>query len=86
MNKDLLREKYCAYKEQLFPCYMEMEKESFEEYSFGYFYDDLEKKWKVYINKERGIHKIRFIMDSEEEAIEEVNSILDYEIESRGLI
>jgi hypothetical protein len=86
MTKDMLTDKYLKYKEQLFPCYMEIEKESFAEYAFGYFYDDQVGKWKVFVNKDRDTHRIRCILNSEEDAVEKVNSILDYKLENIGLI
>ena len=46
--------------------------EVFADFSMGCFYDDAAKRWKVYINYERGRHRIRLSTEDEEEAFEEI--------------
>lgn len=60
--------------------------EIFADYVMGYFYDKRDKKWKVYINNEHGRHRIRLISSNQSEAIEELLSMVEFEIENNKLI
>ena len=51
-----------------------------------YFYDTCEKKWKVYVNNERGRHRIRLITENEEEAFDDLLSIVNFEVENNRYI
>ena len=45
-----------------------------------------ERKWKVYVNNERGRHRIRLMTENEEEAFDELLSIVNFEIENNKYI
>ena len=51
-----------------------------------YIYDTCEKKWKVYVNNERGRHRIRLITENEEEAFDDLLSIVNFEVENNRYI
>lgn len=55
--------------------------EAFADFCIGCFYDEKEEKWKVYINYERGLHRILLITENEEEAFDELLSTINWEIE-----
>ena len=65
---------------------LEIEEEIFVDFSMGCFYDVGENKWKVYVNNERGRHRIRLITENEEEAFNELFSIANFEIENNKYI
>ena len=65
---------------------LEVEEEVYGDFSMGCFYDVNERKWKVYVNNERGRHRIRLITTDEEEAFEELLSIVNFEIENNKYI
>ena len=50
------------------------------------YYDTCEKKWKVYVNNERGRHRIRLITENEEEAFDDLLSIVNFEVENNRYI
>lgn len=60
--------------------------ESFADFSMGCFYDDIEKRWKVYINYERGRHRIRLTTENEKEAFEELLSMVNFQIETNRYV
>lgn len=59
---------------------LEVGTEIFADYSMGCFYDENEKMWKVYVNNERGRHRIRLVTEEESEAFDELMSIVEFEI------
>ena len=59
---------------------LETDNEIFADFTIGCFYDVCENKWKVYVNNERGRHRIRLITESEGEAFDELLSIVNFEI------
>ena len=63
---------------------IEVEEEIFVDFSIGCFYDVNESKWKVYVNNERGRHRIRLVTDSEEDAFDTLLSIVNFEIENNS--
>lgn len=65
---------------------IEVEKEIFVDFSMGCFYDVSENKWKVYINNERGRHRVRLVTDNEETAFDKLLSIVNFEIENNRYI
>ncbi len=65
---------------------LEVGKEIFADFFIGCFYDTNESKWKVYINNERGRHRIRLVTENEEDAFEELFSIVNFEIENNKYI
>lgn len=60
--------------------------EIFADFSMGCFYDVNVDKWKVYVNNERGRHRIRLVTENEEEAFDELLSIANFEIENNRYI
>ena len=65
---------------------LDVEKELFIDFSMGCFYDEEQKKWKVYINNERGRHRIRLVTTDENEAFDEVLSMVKFEIENNNYV
>lgn len=65
---------------------LEIEDEIFADFTIGCFYDTSERKWKVYVNNERGRHRIRLMTESEEEAFDELLSIANFEVENNKYI
>ncbi len=65
---------------------LEIEKEQFADFIIGCFWDKNEHVWKVYINNERGRHRIRFYSESEDEAFDELLSIVNFEIENNNFL
>lgn len=65
---------------------VEVGEEIFAEFSMGCFYDANESKWKVYINNERGRHRIRYVTENEEDAYRELLSIAGFEAENNKYI
>lgn len=61
---------------------METENEVFSDFTIGCFYDLIDNKWKIYVNNEKGRHRIRLMTDNEEEAFDELLSIVNFEIEN----
>lgn len=65
---------------------LEINEEILADYTIGCFYDEDDNKWKVYVNNERGRHRIRLITEKEEEAFNELLSIVNFEIENNKYI
>lgn len=65
---------------------LEIGDEIFADFTIGCFYDTCERKWKVYVNNERGRHRIRLMTENEEEAFDELLSIVNFEIENNKYI
>lgn len=61
---------------------LETENEVFSDFTIGCFYDLIDNKWKIYVNNEKGRHRIRLMTDNEEEAFDELLSIVNFEIEN----
>ena len=61
---------------------LETENEVFSDFTIGCFYDLIDNKWKIYVNSEKGRHRIRLMTDNEEEAFDELLSIVNFEIEN----
>lgn len=61
---------------------LEVNEEVFAEFSMGCFFDKTENLWKVYINNEKGRHRIRFATLNENEAFDELLSMVNFEIEN----
>ena len=54
--------------------------ESLAEFCIGYFYDDTEGNWKVYVNYDRMRHYIKLITKNEEEVYDKLINIIRYEL------
>ena len=54
---------------------------SVADFVLGCYYDESDKKWKVYENGERGVQNIDLETTSEEEALDELYSIIEFENE-----
>ena len=52
------------------------------DFVIGYYYNENTQEYTVYINKERGRHRVRKITKNENEALEKLVSMLEYEAES----
>ena len=52
------------------------------DFILGCYFDNSSGLWKVYINNERGRHRVRLQTESEEEAFDELLSIINFEIEN----
>lgn len=61
---------------------LETENEVFSDFTIGCFYDLIDNKWKIYVNSEKGRHRIRLMTDNEEEAFDELLTIVNFEIEN----
>lgn len=57
---------------------IETEKLDTSDFVIGCYFDSVENKWIVYINKSQGRHYVRLVTDSEEEAFDELCSIMDF--------
>lgn len=55
--------------------------ESFGEWCIGYFYDETDGNWKVYINDDRDGHYILLETKNEEEVYDRIIKRVNYEIE-----
>ena len=65
---------------------LEIDDEIFADFTIGCFYDTCGSIWKVYVNNERGGHRIRLMTENEEEAFDELLSIVNFEIENNKYI
>lgn len=65
---------------------LEIGDEILADFTIGCFYDTCVRKWKVYVNNERGRHRIRLMTENEEEAFDELLSIVNFEIENNKYI
>ena len=65
---------------------LEIDEEILADFTIGCFYDACDNKWKVYVNNERGRHRIRLATEMEEEAFSELLSIVNFEIENNKYI
>lgn len=65
---------------------LEIDNEILTDFTIGCFFDVGENKWKVYVNNERGRHRIRLTTENEEEAFNELLSIVNFEIENNKYI
>lgn len=54
--------------------------ESFGEFCIGYFFDEKESKWKVFVHMERTRHDIKLVTENEEEVYDKVLALMRYEI------
>lgn len=61
-------------------------KEVLSDFIMGCFYDEINHFWKVYVNNERGRHRIRLETEDEGKAFDELFSIISYEIENNKYI
>lgn len=61
-------------------------KEVLSDFVLGCFYDEINHFWKVYVNNERGRHRIRLETEDECKAFDELFSIISYEIENNKYI
>ena len=52
------------------------------DFVIGCYYDESDKKWKVYQNNERGLQGIDLETTSEEEALDELYSMIEFENEN----
>lgn len=52
------------------------------DFVIGYYYDDSEEKYNVYINNERGRQRIKKSTESEVEALAKVLSLVEFEAET----
>ncbi len=59
-----------------------VDEEDMSDYVVGCFFDNNTRKWKVYINKERGRHRIRLETDDEKQAFDKLKSLVEYVIEN----
>lgn len=64
-----------------------VDEENLSDYVVGCFYDSKSETWKVYINKERGKHRVRLETKDEEQAFSKLRALVEYVIENnRGYI
>ncbi len=59
-----------------------LDQESFADFVLGCFWDKTKKCWKVYINNERGRHRIRLETSEEDMALMELMSMIEFEVEN----
>ena len=52
------------------------------DYILGYYFDNDSQLWKVYINYERGRHRVRLETKSEEEALSELYDMISAKVEA----
>lgn len=86
MNKNEFMKNKRKLQSELGKWQLEIGNEILTDFTIGCFYDVSESKWKVYVNNERGRHRIRVITESEEEAFDELLSIVNFEIENNKYI
>ncbi len=60
--------------------------EMLSDFIMGCFFDKINHCWKVYVNNERGRHRIRLETEDEGKAFDELYSIINYEIENNKYI
>lgn len=58
---------------------IESNKKSLKPLTLGCYFDDCEKKWKVYSNEERNQHTVYLVTEDENEAYEELQSMVIFE-------
>lgn len=56
--------------------------ESYADYTVGCFYDENDKKWKMYHTGERGLHGIWLESENEEEVFDKLYSYISYELKN----
>ena len=76
MNKEEFMSMADSFREEIGRWQLVVGEEYFDDYSMGCFYDQEDGKWKVYITQERSRHCIRLATESEEEAFEELMSMV----------
>ncbi len=81
MNKEEFMSMADSFREEIGMWRLGIGEEYFDDYSMGCFYDKEDGKWKVYITNERARHHIRLATESEEEAFEELLSMVNFERE-----
>lgn len=82
MTEELFERKKDEIRSQMGQWEIESGEEVFSDYSIGYFYDAIEEKWKVYINNERGRHRIRLATSNKSEALEHLMSLALFIVEN----
>lgn len=64
-----------------------VDEENLSDFVVGCFFDRKSETWKVYINKERGKHRVRLETKDEEQAFNKLQALVEYVIENnRGYI
>lgn len=58
---------------------IESNKKSLKQFTIGCYFDDQEKKWKVYSTGERNKHKVYLVTDDEDEAYEKLQARVIFE-------
>ena len=61
---------------------VEPDNENMADYVVGCFRDNKSETWKVYINRERGRHRIRLETNDENQAFDKLKSLVEYVIEN----
>lgn len=51
------------------------------DFVLGYYFDDDSKQWKVYINNEKGRHRVRLETSSEEKALDKLYDMISVKAE-----
>ena len=57
---------------------VESEKKVLRDFTIGCYFDSDTNKWRVYVNKERGVHKVRLETSDERQAYEKLKSLVEY--------
>ncbi len=55
--------------------------ESLGEFCIGYFYDEKESNWKVFVNYDRTLHHIALVTENESEVYDKVIALILYNTE-----
>ena len=69
-------------QDALTPWTVAVDKENLADFVVGCFFDNDSATWKVYINKERGEHRVRLETQDEEQAFNKLKRLVEYIIES----
>lgn len=78
MKKSEFILKIPEYEEHLKGWRIETEKLDNSDFVLGCYFNNDENKWIVYINKSDGRHYVRLVTSSEDEAFDELCSIIDF--------
>lgn len=69
-------------QDALTPWTVAVDKEKLTDFVVGCFFANDSATWKVYINKERGEHRVRLETEDEEQAFNKLKRLVEYIIES----
>ena len=82
MSKEEFIKWFEDYKDGLTTWKVDIDNENMTDYVVGCFRDNKSGTWKVYINMERGRHRIRLETNNENQAFDKLKSLVTYVLEN----